>query len=252
LAIGWRNAMAVFAGLAVFGLVIAVKMPGRREEASSSGAEGSKQDVALVSSTERFLKRLTVHGFLVAASTGLVQYFLPLFVRDEFGASPALGGAVAALAASVGAVARLAWGPPTGRARDVRVPSGYLALGAALGFLALAASTFVGLWLVWPAVILVGATGLAYTTPAMVAIMRTVGPLYGGTAAGRYMRGVYLGGVASPIGFGWLIEVTGGYTLAWVVAAVMAIAAAATMRTTLGAPALFVTEDRTGRKEPPL
>jgi nitrate/nitrite transporter NarK len=173
-----------------------------------------------------FVQRLAVYGFLMSAGTVQVVLFLPLFVFEQFSTSPQVAGFSAALLGITGTVARVAWGPLAVRWPEVSGPLVILGSGACLAIVMFLGSMFVGVWLVWPAVVLFGATGMAWNTPAMLAIIRDVATERTGRSSGLVMRGVYGGGVASPLIFGWLIDQFQSYTSAWLLSAALLGAAA--------------------------
>lgn len=220
---GWRTALLAFVVFAAAGIASTVTVP-RLPRVPSSGAKPAT--ASLSEGAERELRQLRLFGFLVAAGTGPMLYFLPLFVVDQFEASASLAGSTAAVGATIGTVARLSWGPITERLRRPVIALTIIGCASTVGMVLLAGATFVGLSLVWPAVVIIGASGLAFTTPAMLAIMRTVGPESTGAASGRFARSTYAGGVISPITFGWIIDATGSYRSAWIIAACLLAASA--------------------------
>lgn len=226
---GWRTALASLFLLAPIGLLSILSLT--PDAPRSARDRTSIAPGEMTGATRRAIRRLQFFGLAIGSGMGALLYFLPIYVVQQFTVTATYAGAVVATGAAVGTVARLLWGPAAGAFRDPQVALALIAWSAALamGFLAFAGR--VGIGLVWLAVVILGATGLAFITPAMLAILRLAGPGSTGAESGRFMRGVYAGGVISPLLFGWIIDMTRSYASAWgASAAVLALAAAIVTR----------------------
>lgn len=210
---GWRVALVSFCALAPIGLASTASLRPDRRPTDRRVAIDTPAPIA--DATRRAIRRLHFFGLVTGTGMGAFLYFLPIYVVEEFAATPALAGAVAATGAAVGTIARFLWGPAAGTFRDPQFALTLISWCAAcaMGLLALAGS--VGFALVWLAVVLLGGSGLAFVTPAMLAVMRLAGAESTGVASGRFMRTVYAGGMVGPLMFGWIIDMTDNYRLGW-------------------------------------
>jgi hypothetical protein len=78
-----------------------------------------------------------------------------------------------------------------------------------------------GLWVAWPAVILIGATAVTWNAVGMLAVITESGTRLAGRASGVVIFGFYIGFVGSPMAFGLLVDGLGSYLLAWTLVGVL-------------------------------
>ncbi len=222
---GWRAALVSFCLLAPIGLLSTFSLtPDSRRPARGSA---TVVPVEMAESTRRAIRRLQIFGLATGSGMGAFLYFLPIYVVQEFAVTPAYAGTVAATGAAVGTIARFLWGPAAGAFRNPQFALTLISWCAASAMLFLALASQIGISIVWLAVILLGASGLAFVTPAMLAILHLAGPESTGVESGRFMRSVYAGGVISPLLFGWVIDVTNSYAIAWGLSTLLLVLAAA-------------------------
>ncbi|MEN8114587.1 MAG: MFS transporter [Actinomycetota bacterium] len=168
---------------------------------------------------------LSAYGFLIGVS-GAVTFFIPLFVEEEVGSNPIVGGFVAATIALAAIPGRIVWGRYAERNRAYKrslAQMAYLSIAAAVLFATTAA---VSPWLLWPAAVLIGIGSSSWNSVGMLAVMDGAGPAATGRASGVVMFGFLAGlGIAPPI-FGATIDATGGYGAMWLMSVLTAVAAA--------------------------
>jgi len=166
---------------------------------------------------------ITAYGFILGFS-GSVTVLYALFATESLGRTVVTGGAVAAVVGLVAMPARILWARHAERNHAYRSSLLIIAvLGVAASVVLLAAN--VGpWWLVWIAALLSGAGPGAWNAVGMVALIVLAGPEEAGRASGVVLSGFLVGlGVGPPL-FGWIIDTTGGYTVAWIVGLVASIA----------------------------
>lgn len=216
---GWA---AVFAAVAVLaaaacGAALVTLRPDRPEAGSSVGREPLPRG---------FMWFPLAAFLLIAGTQPLFSWTVPFF-EEAVGTAPATAGRLVSVATAGGAVAMVLVARRSdqlGAARRVPVIVG-LCLVCAAGVAVLAAGAAFG-----------AAVGLAGTVVSMGSQLAAVGLLHAavvdavpagvGRASGVTMTGYYLGALASPLGFGALVDLTGLYAVPWGVAFVTLLLAA--------------------------
>ena len=205
LTIGWRWAYVIGAALALTSLAAAPH---------GSGAGSRERKVA----ENRATAALSVIGAaagLGAAAANALGIFLVASAVDR-GVDPGLAGLVLTLGSAVGLVMRMVHGWLADRRSGGHIAvvagcfllgAGGLALLAAPGPVCLIAGTVLGF-------------GLGWSWPGLLqfAVVR-LNPSAPASATAIIQAGVYAGGFAGPIGFGFLAT-HGSFSLAWLVGAV--------------------------------
>jgi predicted MFS family arabinose efflux permease len=210
---GWRVAVAVFAGLAVAAVLLAVTTVPHDPPSAHDVVGGSVGGLL-----PPIVYRLAVYGFLLGSAGTAIFTYLPLYAEERLGFSSSAAGAAVAVSGLVGIVARITWGRiaehTLGAGRSLLVIAG-LAVAAAC---TLAAAEAVPP-LLWVGVILTGSSASAWNTVGMLAIIQTVPSTRAGRGSGVVLLG-FLAGLAlgAPL-FGWSVDVLGTYTPGWVAAA---------------------------------
>jgi nitrate/nitrite transporter NarK len=152
-----------------------------------------------------------------------INAYLPLYLVERAGASQAAAGSVVATIGVVGIGSRIAWGWASERMPSFSLPLLLLGIGAVLAVGMVAAVERIGLWVAWPAAVLFGASAVTWNAVGMLAVISESGSRLAGRASGAVTAGFYIGFVASPMLFGWLVDATRDYVSAWLlVAAVFA------------------------------
>ena len=97
-----------------------------------------------------------------------------------------------------------------------------MAILAAASSLVLLASEMVAAWLLWPGVVLIGASSSAWNSVGMLAVMDTAGTARTGRASGVVLLG-FLGGLAfGPPIYGAIVDRSGSYAGIWIMSAIVA------------------------------
>ncbi len=205
--VGWRGALLASLVLPVVGLVLAfVLVP---PTAAASAARGAV--------VPRGVWWLAVYAAMMGAGVSAIGAYLPLYAVEAVGTSAAVGGALAALMGGAGVLARLGWGRWGDRtSRSLATPLLWLAVGAVLATVVLIGADAGGVWLLPVAAVGLGSTAVAWNAIGMLAIVRDVAPGISGAASGRVLLGFYVGLLSSPVAFGFVVDRTGSYTVAWV------------------------------------
>jgi CP family cyanate transporter-like MFS transporter len=211
-AVGWRGVVLVMAGLAAVNAALALLwIPSRRPTAGPAGDRGAALPRGFV--------------WVVAAATCFVvgtnplSSFLVVSLVDG-GVEPVVAGLVSAAGTGAGAVAMVLVARRSDRLGPVRRAGTAARVGLAglSGTLLLWAGTHVGLAPVAVGAVagLIGAmvgAGFAHA----VAVDRA--PHAVGRATAVMSCGYYLGALVSPLAFGALADLTGGYDVPWAVTA---------------------------------
>jgi predicted MFS family arabinose efflux permease len=169
-----------------------------------------------------------VAAFLfIAGSQPLFSWLVP-YVEEQFDTSSGQAGLVAAVATALGTARLIVNGPVADRRGASRRLDQMVALtlATALGVTLVAIGSSVGL-----VVVAIGATiGIASqlaTIGTMHAAIVDRSPGAVAAATGLTMTGYYLGALASPAGFGALVDLTGTYRWGWWILCGMLLASAA-------------------------
>jgi len=206
---GWRPTMAMLSLLPVAGLgwllAMLPKMPPQ-----------PRHDLPQVTPTG--IRVLAVYTFLMSAASAATITYIPLFSEEQLGLSPVTAGLTVALAGIVAVAGRIAWGTLTERTVSPATTLTAVALGSAIATGTLLATATHGTAVLWPAVVMIGATATSYNAAATMALLRLAPPHLTGRASGVIFTG-FLGGLAvGPIAFGTLVDASSSYTMAWLAA----------------------------------
>lgn len=166
------------------------------------------------------------YTFLTAAALQATNVYLPLFAHQQLGIPVTAAGMTAAVAGGTGVMARILWSRLAQRPAARRPLMLVLALAASAGLvLLIAAETLALPWLLWPAVVVHGATALGSNAVVMVTVIGSAQRAVG-AASGVLAFGLYLGFAVGPLAFGFAVDGRPAFTPAWTVAAVAYLAAA--------------------------
>lgn len=245
LTVGWEAGYGAGAALGIVLLVALVRdrlrvTPGQRfappRAPLPTGSEPSATVGQPPTSRQRLEGRPLVvlacaMALAVSASNALGSFVVPSAVSA--GVSPGLAGVVSALGSLAGLSTRVALGWRADRDRDhpqsyrppLRLVATMLIVGV-LGYLALASGDVAVLV---PGVLVAYAAGWGWNGLFNLAVVRSH-PHSPARATGLTQMGTYVGGAAGPLLFGVLVD-HGGYTLAWGVAAALALAGSMAMLT---------------------
>jgi predicted MFS family arabinose efflux permease len=208
LATNWRLSLLLVVGVALLGLMAAIRVlppESRSHRAGSTGAAGGRLPVAV--------RWLTGYAVLMGAGGSAVTSFLPLYAHEGLGLTLPVAGAAAASVGLVGMAARIGLGRYMDRMGHVAVPLAVIAAGSAVsaGGLLLAATAS---WVLWFSVALAGVTIATWNAITMMAAI-SASAEQAGRVTGLLVLG-FMGGYAlSPVLFGTSVEGSGGYALGW-------------------------------------
>jgi sugar phosphate permease len=102
----------------------------------------------------------------------------------------------------------------------------FFGIGGFVSALLLVALADADPWLAYFVAAMLGASVLAWNTVGMMAVLGAVGAQSAGRASGLVLFGFYVGFAPGPLAFGWTVDASGQYSLAWtLVAATMLMAA---------------------------
>lgn len=227
--LGWREALAWSAVVPAIGLAVALLIvPGDRRLHADVGSGGSEASDRGLPPGVRWL---TAYAFLMGSGIAAVNAYLPLYLVERGGAAPELAGAVVATIGAVGIGSRVAWGWASERMPTFSLPLLMLGAGAVVAIGLVLAVERAGLWLAWPAAILIGASAVTWNAVGNLAVITESGSRLAGRATGLLTFGFYIGFVGSPMAFGLVVDGLGSYELAW---ALIALVFAATVVVVLG------------------
>lgn len=173
---------------------------------------------------DRYLGRVHGVSMLLVVPQFVVWTYTLVWLVDDRGWSPGDAGALVALTQVAGALGRIAVGHLSDRVGSRMLPLLWVARGAVLAMLALAATTGLG-WglavavLVVASVVTVADNGLAFT-----AVAERAGPFWSGRALGVQNTGQFLVAAMVPPLAG-LAVVHAGYAVAFALAGAVAAAA---------------------------
>jgi len=213
IAFGWRGAMLTLAALPLLGALLALLVIPSSVPQSTAGAG---TDGRLPPS----IPWLTAYG-LIFGFAGAVTFWIPLFAEESLGLDPRVGGIAISVAGLVAFAARILWARYAERRHEYLGPLGTMAVLGVVASALLLAATGWG-WLLWPGVILTGASSSAWNSVGMLAVIDEAG-LATGRASGIVLFGFLTGlGIGPPL-YGATVDATGSYNVMWL----LSIAAAA-------------------------
>lgn len=163
------------------------------------------------------IRRLAFYGFLMGFSVSTVNAYLPLYAVEGVGISAVRAGSLIAVMGVCGMASRVLWGWVSDRSGAYRGALATMAFGGAVAVLTGLFTGILGVpsGLMWFVALLLGLTAVAWNSVGMVAVLASSAPEHAGHASGVVVLGFYAGFVPSPLLFGALVDVTGGYTVSW-------------------------------------
>jgi predicted MFS family arabinose efflux permease len=191
--------------------------PAAPEGARAAGPDGPSSG-RLPTTVWIFASIALLSGFGMQAT----NVYLPLFSMEAVGFSLVLGGVATAVSGVIGVVSRIWWG----RRMSAGVKASTLLLMISAGALSgVAAFLAAGLWhvpaLIWVGAALHGVTVLGANVVINAGLMQVVAPERIGAASGINSMGMYSGFALGPLVMGALRDLTGDFTIGWLVIAVM-------------------------------
>lgn len=222
-ALGWRTAVWLAAllpaSLFVLTLVLVPRDPPRRRDVAGT---------VLRYRPSPTVRWMTLYGALMGAGGSALQGFMPLYAQEEIGFSVQAAGLAAGAFGLLGVTARIMWSRGSERLSTYAGPLGAIAaLSTVAALLILLASPGSG-WLLWAGVLLGGGTVTSWNAVTMLAVTSRVEGRFTGRASGIVTCGFLSGYAVAPAAFGWVVDRTGSYDLAWAGVVGMLLVATAT------------------------
>lgn len=225
-ALGWRGVMGGSVVLAIAGITAALviippdpPIDRRRRDRGERSAE--------LDGLRSLMVWLSANALLVGFASGAINSYVPLFAIERLDMNIGTAGAVVSAMALSGIAGRILWGRQADWFRDTQTP---LMVISALGGVTLVLLTLSALlgWqsLLWLGAIGWTATGGSWITIGMLAIVREVPLGISGRVSGFVLSTFYIGLGLAPVTFGWIVDTTDSYAVAWGVGAVSYFAAA--------------------------
>jgi predicted MFS family arabinose efflux permease len=216
--LGWREALAWSALVPALGFAVALLVVPRdrgihADEGSRPDEEGARLPPGV--------RWLTAYAFLMGSGIATINAYLPLYLVERGGAAPELAGAVVATMGLVGIGSRVAWGWASERMPTFSLPLLLLGVGAVAAIGLVLAIDWAGLWLAWPAAVLIGASAVTWNAVGNLAVITESGSRLAGRATGLLTFGFYIGFVGSPMVFGLVVDGLDSYALAWTLIALV-------------------------------
>lgn len=221
--LGWRGVMLASVGLSLIGLLatfaVIPRDRSRQElrERESSGGHAAKP----------LLVWLGTHACLMGIGGGSVNAYLPLFAVERLDMTVGRAGVVAGVMALMGIGGRIFWGRQADRFSSPQVPLMLIAGAGAVSLACLAAAAGGHEALLWIGSLGFGLSAGSWIAVGMLTIIREIHVTLAGRTSG-WILGLFYGGFAcSPLLFGFLVDQTGSYRLAWGTGALAFAASAA-------------------------
>lgn len=205
---GWRSAIALVLIPAGLGLVGSLSIP-PHEPATV------EEPAAVGQRRGHGVRVLTVYAFLMGAAMAAMIAYLPLYAEESVGLSVTRAGALAATIGLIGVGSRIYWGWRSERVAHLSMPLAIMSGVAALATALILLAPGLGIWMLWPAAVLIGATGAAWMAVGMLAIVAEVEGEHMGRASGVVIFGFFCGQMTSPLLFGVSVDLSHSYVPGW-------------------------------------
>lgn len=206
---GWRTAIALALIPAALGAVGAFSIP-------TTGPPRWRERSKVSHKAGRGVKVLAIYAFLMGAAMAAMIAYLPLYAEEWIGLSVTEAGALAATIGLMGVGSRIFWGWRSERFAHLSMPLAIMSAGALIATGLIVAAPSLGIWLLWPAAISIGATGAAWMAVGMLAVVAEVDGSEMGRASGVVVFGFFCGQMTSPLLFGYSVDVSGSYVPGWI------------------------------------
>ncbi|MGF1595881.1 MAG: MFS transporter [Acidimicrobiales bacterium] len=221
--IGWRPALAAMAVVtAAIAVVTHFRFAPDRMTATGADREVDRS-AAGVTRLDPLVRQVALYALLLGMTAGGMTRFYPLFAHEVLGYSETTAGLAVSIAGLVAIAARVIWGRLVDDVIAARPALLLLALGSAVSAGLLLAAQSVGAWLLWPTVVIIAFTVVAWNVVAMLTVIRQVPRTMSGRATGVVLLG-FLGGLtlSAPL-VGYSVDRFGSYRPAWTSLLVLAL-----------------------------
>lgn len=206
---GWRTAIALALVPASLGIVGTLSIP---RDASVPRAERA----VVGRRPGRGVRVLTVYAFLMGAAMSALIAYLPLYAEERIGLSVTQAGALAGTIGLMGVGSRIFWGWRSERVDHLSMPLAIMSAVAVLATALILVASGAGTWMLWPAAVMIGATGAAWMAVGMLAVVAEVDGAEMGRASGIMVFGFFCGQMTSPLLFGVSVDVSDSYVPGWI------------------------------------
>lgn len=225
LAFGWRQGLLLLA--AVIGVAAALSLPAvpRHQSATSSEAPADTRPASDLDDRVRWLRYYAV--FMGVGMSAITTY-LPLHAVQNVGLSLVEGGLVVTLLGATAVVARLIWATVAEHGQQPATVLALMGMGGGLSLAAIAIAPSAGPWLLWLGAATAGATAGSWNVVAHLTVVSEIEPGRAAAATGLVQATFLLGLACGAPLFGILVEATGSFQPAWLVAGALSGAAWAT------------------------
>jgi MFS family permease len=225
-ALGWRGVMRGSLLLAVIGVSAALLIIPRDPRPVWRRSERAGNGSAL-SDVRPLILWLGTNAFLVGFASGAVNSYVPLFAIERLDMSITSAGLVVSAMAISGMLGRIMWGRQADWFTIAQTPLMVISALGGVSMTLLTISTAGYPILLWAGAIGFTATGGSWITIGMLAIIREVPLEVAGRVSGVVLSAFYVGLGLSPVTFGFLVDLTDSYVVAWGMGAVSYFVAAA-------------------------
>ena len=226
---GWRGAVLTIAWFTIAAGILAWLLYREHPEAGAGHAKkkDGEQSFADLLRNRNLIFLSVTSLFLAAAQLSLIN-FMVLFLKERLGYDTAVAGGLLALAQTGGIVGRIGWGVVSdrffeGRRKGIMM---FIAAGsAACAFALSSVGPGVPPALLWVLLVITGLTAVGWNGINMTFVGELVGRGSSATAAGINLTGSHLGILIGPPLFGLLVDLTGSYAPAFILAGCLGLTA---------------------------
>ncbi|MCP3987473.1 MAG: MFS transporter [Actinomycetia bacterium] len=227
---GWRLAVAGFGAAAIVtAFILNTRFDTTRVEPLAPKVGALTDSRGLDPGAARFVNQVAIYAFMLGMSAGGVTRFYPLFANEILGYSEAIAGLSVSVAGLSAIAARMIWAKLVESTISTRTALIGLGIGSAVSIMTLFVAESGARWLLWPAVVGMAFSVVAWNVVAMLAVVWSVPARDSGRATGTVLLG-FLGGltVAAPL-VGWSVDQFGSYRPSWVGLSALALIGALTV-----------------------
>ena len=225
LAFGWQDAALAVGGASILLAIACEKLHRTLDDDADPQAKGEQHILAALRLVWSMpgLRRLSLASVVYSAMQLCVSAFIVTFLTERVGLHLVTAGIVMAATQASGVVGRILWGWLSDRLVTARQALALLGYAIAM--------TGAGLALVgadWPLIAVfataaaLGAVALGWNGVFLAEIARVAPPGLAGMATGGALAFTFLGALAGPPLFGAVIDLTGSYRMAFLIAAACA------------------------------
>jgi ACS family hexuronate transporter-like MFS transporter len=206
--------------LAVFCYILNRDFP--ESTGTVDGKQGKDRSIRHVI-TNRNIILLSLANLLYSSLQLSLSTYLVLYLKEKLLIPVVMAGVYLAVAQICAGGGRVVWGLVSdhlfgGERKIVLVIIGIITTGTTLVMTVLTVTT--PGWILWATIGLIGLSVLGRHGVSMIFVAELGGKALAGTAAGVFATIAYLGIIVGPPVFGYIVDKTGSYSLAWFVFAI--------------------------------